>query len=455
MTYDTRVRFQCDLLIDNCKVVMPDLQVEEGLSIAIDQGRILAIGPASQLRKQYDPAARVEGQDKLAMPGFVDAHTHLAQQLLRGGVVDEPPIIWQRILVPFESALTEQELYTGAKLACLQMAKAGITCFADSGTGEMAPVIKAAIETGMRANIARMSRDYGSFIPDRFKDPAPIVIQKTEELYKAFHGAANGRIEIAFSATSLQTTSPELLEGVAAAARQYGTIIHIHLAEHLKEVQQCLTQFGARPVEYLAQHGALGPNLLGAHAIQLSDREICMLAEHGAKPVHCPTSNLGSHGFPKTTTMFALDMQVGMGTDGASLIDLDLFGQMRLLKFAVNARFGLPAFDPFTLPLQTLFKMPTIYSAAALQLQDEVGTLEVGKKADIVLLNWNQPHFHPAQRLFPMLVMVAGPRDVNDVIIDGQVVVKDRRHQLVDEEEVMAKADECLQNILRRASSVQ
>ncbi|NMC78041.1 MAG: amidohydrolase family protein, partial [Chloroflexi bacterium] len=282
------------------------------------------------------------------------------------------------------------------------------------------------------------------------KDSPKIVIQKTEDMYKEFHGAANGRIEVAFSATSLQTTSPELLEGVAAAAKQYGTIIHIHLAEHLKEVGQCLTQFGLRPVEYLERYGALGPNLLGAHAVQLSDREICMLAEHDAKPVHCPSSNLGSHGFPKTTTMLTLGMKVGMGTDGASSIDLDLFGQMRLLRFAINARFGLPIFDPMTLPVTTLFKMPTLYSAAALQLEKEVGSLEIGKKADIVLLKWKEVPFYPAQKDFPMLVMVAGPRDVNDVIIDGQLIVKDRVHQLVDEDEVMAKADEQMKTILKK-----
>lgn len=453
MTHNTIDPQPCDLLIDNCMVVLPNLQIEQDFSIAIHEGRIQAIGPAGLLRKQYRPLTTIDGQNKLAMPGFVDAHTHLAQQLLRGGVIDEPPIIWQRILIPFENALTPQELYAGARLACLQMAKSGITCFADSGTGDMRPIIQAAVETGMRANIARMSRDYGSFIPEQFKDPAPIVIQKTEDLYKEFHGTANGRIEIAFSATSLQTTSPEFLEGVADAAKRYGTILHIHLAEHLKEVAQCLTQFGLRPVEYLERHGALGPNLLGAHAVQLSHREVCMLAEHDAKPVHCPPSNLGSHGFPKTTTMLTLGMKVGMGTDGASNVDLDLFGSMRMLKYAINAQYGLPIFDPLTIPITTLYKMPTQYSAAALQLENEVGSLEVGKKADVVLLNWKEPHFYPAQKQFPMLVMVANPRDVNDVIIDGQLVVKDRVHQLMDEAEVMAKADEHMQAVMKRLAA--
>lgn len=440
----------CDLLIESCTVVYPDMHTEDDTSIAISGNRIVMVGPAAEVAQRYTAQATLDGRGKVAMPGFVDAHTHLAQQLLRGGVVDEPPIIWQRILIPFENTLTEEDLYAGARLACLQMAKAGITCFADSGTGEMEPIIQAAIETGMRANISRMSRDGGSFIPPRFKDPAPVVIRKTEEMYKAWNGAGNGRIEVAFSATSLQTTSPELLEGVAGAAKQYGTIIHIHLAEHLKEVQQCLTQFGGRPVEYLQQHGALGPNLLGAHAVQLSDREIKLLAEYDAKPVHCPASNLGSHGFPKTPTMMALGVTVGMATDGASIIDLNLFEMMRMHKLAINARFGLPIFDPVSLPIDELFRMPTINSAAAVGLRDQVGTIEVGKKADIVLLRWDVPYLQPAQRLFPMLVMVANSRDVNDVVIDGQVIVRDGVHQLLDEAEVMAVAGEHMAQIMAR-----
>jgi 5-methylthioadenosine/S-adenosylhomocysteine deaminase len=433
---------KCDLMIDDATVVLPTMEVKDSFNIAVHKGRIVAVGPANELRDSFAPESVLDGSGKIAIPGLIDAHTHLAQQLLRGGVIDEPPIVWQRILVPFENRLSPEDLYVGARLGCVQMAKSGITCFADSGTAEMEPIITAAIETGMRANIARMSRDRGEFIPERFKDRASVVIRKTEQLHRSFHGAANGRIQVAFSATSLQTASPELLEGVAAAAKRYKTVLHIHLAEHLKEVQQCLTEFGVRPVEYLQRHGALGPNLLGAHSVQLSDREICLLSEHDAKPVHCPASNLRSHGFPKTPTMLALGLRIGMGTDGASATDLDLFALMRLLKLTINARFGLPVFDSTTIPIQTLFEMPTINGAAALQLEDEVGSIEPGKKADIVLLRWNEVQFTPAQRPFPMLVIVACARDVCDTIIDGRVVVKDGKHQLVDEAQVIAKASE-------------
>jgi len=349
--------------------------------------------------------------------------------------------------------LDSEDIYVSALLGCVQMAKAGITCFAESGTIEVAPIIQAAIDTGMRANISRMSRDCGDFIPRKFKEPTNVVVKKTEELYKEFNGAGNGRIEIAFSVTSLQTTSPDLLTQVAEASRAYGTILHVHLAEHLAEVAQCLSLYGLRPVEFLERYGALGPNLLGAHSVQLTDREIRILAEYDSKPVHCPYSNLGSHGFPKTHTMVALGLKVGIGTDGASITDLNLFEQMRVLKYSINARYGLPVFDPATLPIDILFKFSTINNAAALGIEDKVGSIEVGKKADIVLLDWLQPHFYPSQRAFPMVVMVATSRDVCDVIIDGRLVVRDRRHQLVDEEEIMLKAKERLDFILKKVAN--
>ena len=441
----------CNVIIKDCSVLLEDQSIKENQSIIINDGKITTILDSADAKNNYSPEHVISGAGKLAIPGLIDGHTHMAQQLLRGGVVDEPPIVWQRILIPFENGLTEEDLYWGAMVGCVQMAKSGITCFADSGTGEMEPIIEAALLTGMRGNFARMSRDGGSFIPSRFKDTAAVVVKKTEDLFKAYHGKGDGRIHIAFSATSLQTTSPEFLEMVALAAQEYQTVFHIHLAEHLKEVQQCLTEFGLRPVEYLEKYGALQPNLLGAHAVQLSDREICMLAEHDAKLIHCPASNLHSHGFPKTPTMLTLGIKVGLGTDGAASTDLDLFGMMRILKYAIQARFGLPIFDPHVLTTDQLFKMPTLNSAAALQISDDVGSLRVGKKADIVLLKWDEIPFTPAQKKFPMLVMVAGPRDVNDVVIDGQIIVKDRVHQLVDEQEVMAKAAERMRIILSRS----
>jgi 5-methylthioadenosine/S-adenosylhomocysteine deaminase len=423
------------------------MSVLDDAVIAIRNGWIIAIEPAVR-KEDFKFSKRLDGHGKVAIPGLIDAHTHTAQQLLRGGVVDEPPIVWIRILIPFEHRVKPDDMYYGALLACTQMIKAGITCFADSGSIYMEPVVRAVEETGIRASIARMTRDSGDFIPAEMKGNAKTVVGKTEELYKAYHGTANGRVQIAFSATSPMTTSLELAELVAAKAREYNAVIHIHLSEHLKEVEHCLVNYKLRPVEYLDAHGVLGPNLLAAHVVQVTDREVRLLAERDVKVVHCPTSNLTSHGFPKTPLMLACGISIGLGNDGASGRDLDIFSAARVLKYAIQARYGLPIFDPLALPYKELFRMATVGGAKALMREDELGTLEVGKKADIVLLDWDQPHLHPTRDVLRTLVMVACARDVSDVLVDGRILLRDREFVTLDEEEIMAKAEEHLQRLL-------
>ena len=265
----------------------------------------------------------LDGTDKLAIPGLIDAHTHTAQHLLRGAVIDERPIVWQRILIPFESKLTDEDIYHSARLACLQMARAGITTFGDAGVLEVEGIIRAAGESGMRATISRFTADeHNGLIPTWYADTTSAVIGKTEALFKQYDGTADGRLRIAFSITGPDNASPALVEGAAAAARQYGTILHIHVGQ--AETQHCLQRYGLRPVEYLAAYGAVGPNLLAAHAVRLSDREVMMLAERDARVVHCPEGNLLDLGFPKTPAMLALGIKVGLGTDGAKRSDLDL-----------------------------------------------------------------------------------------------------------------------------------
>ncbi|MCL4458297.1 MAG: amidohydrolase [Chloroflexi bacterium] len=441
---------ECDLLIRGCQIILPDLTVLDEGAIAITKDKIADIGQLSDIETRYQPKAVLEARDKLAMPGMVDGHTHTVQQFLRGGIVDEYPIVWIRILVPYESRLDADDRYQAAMLCCLQMIKAGITTFADSGSGDMEPVIRAVHETGMRAAITRMTRDCGDFIPEIFKDAAPIAVRKTEDLYRQFHDSADGRVRIWFSVTSPMTTSPELAELVAAAAKEYNTGIHIHLAEHLREVEHCLVNYRLRPAEYLDAHGILGPNLLAAHAVQLADREVKLLAERQVKVIHCPIANLTNQGFTKTPLMKALGTCIGLGNDGAHTADLDLFGAMRILKCAMQARHGLPIFDPRALPVPDLFRMVTIDGARALLWDEEIGSLEKGKKADIVLLNWRQPHFYPTRSVLQTLVMVASPRDVSDVIIDGRLVLKDREFTYLDEEAIMAAAGKQMRKILGR-----
>jgi len=250
----------------------------------------------------------------------------------------------------------------------------------------------------------------------------------------------------------VMTSTPALVEGIAAAARHRGTGIHIHLAEHLREVEHCVVRYRLRPAEWLDALGLLGPDVLAAHCVVLSDREVQLLRERQTVPVHCPRSNLHSHGFPKTPLFLALGSPVGMGSDGASSSRIDLFEGMRLLKSALQARYGLPINDATVLPVEDVLRMVTSGGARALLLQDRIGALEVGKKADIILLNVQGPHIQPTYDLLRTLVMCAGPAEVADVIVDGALLMQDRELLQVDEAEVLAKAAEHMRAVAKRAN---
>jgi 5-methylthioadenosine/S-adenosylhomocysteine deaminase len=440
----------CDLLIDDCMVLFPDLCVKPSHSIAIEGNQIKAIGPSRSINRTFKPKITLEANGKFATPGFINAHHHLQNQLIRGGVADEMPIIWERILAPLHDCLSDDDTFWSGMLGTLQMAKSGITCFVDVDATHPIPLIEAIDQSGIRATIAPLCADSGTSYRPHLLEPAHIAIGKIENLYNTYHQMGNGRIEIAFNVTDISTSSGELLRMSAEAAKEYETMLSIHVAEHPEQTYYSYKEFGMGQIDALEHFGLLAPNLLMAHSVRLADREIMKMAEYDVKPVHCPEANLDSHGIPKTPTLLAMGLKVGIGIDGASEADTDMLRHMWTLRNVIKARFGLPIFDPIPLPMETLYKMSTIYGAAALQLEDDIGTIEVGKKADIVLFNWDEPHLSPSIKPFVTLMQTASARDVSDVVIDGQIVVKDRKHQFMDEEEVMAKAYRQMVSVLSK-----
>ena len=441
----------CELIIKNCFAILPDFTILENANIAIHKNLIAAIGPSDEIGHQFQSANTIDGSGKLVMPGFVDAHTHTAQQLLRGRTVDEPPMIWSRILVPYESHLTPQDVQVSALLCCVEMIKAGITSFADAGGPHSSMTAEAAIQAGLRAAIAPSNMDRGDFIPPQMKQPAAKVIRSNEELFKNYDNSAEGRIHIFFGLRQVMTSSPQLIELVAGAARQHKTGIHIHLAEHVNEVDHCLVNYHMRPAEYLNHCGLLGANVLAAHSILLSDGEVLMLRDKEVKVVHCPRANLGNHGFAKTPLMEALGVSVGFGTDGVSGHGVDHFTEMMLLKHALHADQGIPIRQPAILTSRQVFAMATQGGADALLIGREVGMLEVGKKADLTLLNLDQPHLQPTHNLFQTVLTAASARDVSDVIVDGRVLMKDRQLMTLDEDQIRAQAGEHLKAVAIKA----
>lgn len=441
----------CDILVKDCRVLQPDMSISEPCSVVIDGSWIKEIGTTADMEASYQAAEILDGKNKLMMPGFVDAHTHTCQQLLRGRPADEYPMVWTRFLVPFESNLLPEDSYVSAKMACLEMIKNGTTSFADSGGVHMHRVADAVIESGMRAAIAKSTMDMGNAITGAMKETTDEAIQHTNELYDAYQGAGNGRIDIFFAIRQIMTCSERLMRMVAENAAERSTGIHMHLCEHRDEVSYCLQNYHKRPAEMLADLGILGPRLLTAHNVMLTDSDIQLLADNQVKVVHCPRSNLTSHGFPKTPRILQSGCSVGLASDGSATCGIDLFDEMRALRYATICYWGLPAFDPVVMPCKTLLKMATQGGANALGHGDILGTVEVGKKADVILINLNQPHFLPSQVLLNTLVDSGSGRDVTDSIIDGKLVMKNREVLTMDEEQVMYEARVHMEEIIKRA----
>lgn len=449
---ENKLPVRCSLMIKNCSVVQTDFTLLENASIAVDQNRIVEIGDTALICDKYLPVETIDGRNKLAMPGMYDCHTHTVQQLLKGGTVDEPPIVWRRILVPYEARLNEQDRYQAARLYCIQALKAGITMFADAGSMDMTGTIRAVHETGIRAAITRVARDSDPELPACMCDPTPeAALEAMEKLYHEYNGSAGGKVSIWFSISSPMSSSDRLVRLVAAAARHYKTGVHIHLGEHPAEVQACLVRWGMRPPEFLDHCGLLGNNVIAAHCIQITDFDIRLMAERGMHVIHCPTANLPTQGIPKLLAERAAGINIALGNDGASSAKQDILGQAQLLKYVTQAVYGTPVFEPVVLPLREAFAMATRNGAKALGVLDDLGTLEAGKKADIVLLNLNDPSFVPTRNLLNTVMMVASSQDVSDVIIDGEVLLRNREFTKLDEQEILYAGKNQLSDLLKRS----
>ena len=439
----------CDLLIKDCSIILPDFSVFQDGAIAVTDGTICEIGSSEDLESRYQPKEQLSGKGKIALPGMYDCHTHTVQQLLKGGTIDEPPIIWRRILVPYESAMTEEDRYQAARLYCVQALKAGITMFADAGSMDMTGTIRAVEETGIRAAVARVGRDLDRELPASMCDSdAAKCIHAQEELYRKHHNTCEGRLRVFYSISSPMSASEELVEGIAQAAKEGKTGIHIHLGEHPAEVQTCLSRFGLRPPAFMAKYGALGPNVIAAHCIQITDYDIRLMAEQGVNVIHCPTANLPTQGIPKLLAERAAGLNIALGNDGATTARQDLFAQAQLLKYVTQAVYGTPVFEPTVLPLREAYEMMTRNGAKALGVGENLGTLEVGKTADIVLLDIDKVEYQPSRNLLHTMMMVASSPDITDVVIGGKVLIKEKTFTCIDEERILYEGKRQMKRML-------
>ena len=437
-----------DLLLKNTMILNPDGNVTEGQYLAIKDRRIARI--TSEVVPDSMAAQVLDCTGKLTMPGMVDGHTHTSQQLLRGRLADEYPMIWTRFLVPFESTLHSDDVYYSALLYCIQAIKAGITGFAESGGRFMERTIQAAVETGMRAAVACSMMDSGREITPQMLETKEEALDRNDALYEAYQGAGDGRIQVYYGMRQVMTCTPAFMEAIAEHANARHTGIHAHLCEHRNEVSFCLQNYKLRPVELMEKVGMLGPRLVTAHNVALSEHDITLLSKYRVKLIHCPFANLINHGFPKTPTLLESGGYVGLGSDGAAYNSVDLFEEMRVLRACLISYYGLPAFDPVVMPVKTALRLSTEGGAAALGMEDCLGRVEEGCIADLITVNMMRPHIFPTNNRTTAVLDTVTAQDVEDSIIDGKLIMEHRILKTIDEAAVMKECAARMQSINRQ-----
>ncbi|QTD39514.1 amidohydrolase family protein [Sporosarcina sp. Te-1] len=446
-----KIRKDADLLVKNCSLLTPDFQITLNQTVVIKDSNIAEIGDTTTLSDCYTASETIDAKGKFAMPGLIDAHTHTCQQLLRGRIADELPMIWTRIMVPFESHLQENDVRISSQLSCLEMIKSGTTAFIDAGGRHMHQTAESILESGLRGVITCSTMDSGKEIPSAMKLTIAENIDLNRQLFNDFNGAGNGRLDVWFSLRSIISCTPELIQQVFDTAKDCSTGVQSHMNEYTNEIGYCLENFKMRPYEYLESLGVLSDHFLGAHSILLSPNEMDIIKKHDCKVTHSPVSNSGK-GVPNTPQLLQRGITVSLGTDGAGHSGLNLFDQMRVFKSLMRASYGSPISDPVVMPSTTLLEMATAGGAKAMHREDQVGTLKAGKKADFILINIDQPHIQPTHNLVNTLIEVVTSRDVTDTIVDGQLLMKDRQVLTMDEEKVLYESKQAMKELAVRAN---
>ncbi len=433
---------EVDILIEGGTIVTLDETnptIPSG-ALVIHKDTIVAMGPRADIAKRYRGRDTISATSHVIMPGLVNAHTHAAMTCFRGIADDLELMEWlNNYIFPAEAKNVDPELaYWGSLLACIEMIRSGTTTFCDMYIFEE-EMAKAAKSAGMRCLLGEVLFDFPS---PRFKTPDE-GLAVTKELLEKW--AEDPLVRITVEPHALYTCSEDLLKKSKALADRYGAPLALHLLETKSERDGLLEKLGRSPVQYLRDIGLLEDNLVAFHCVWLETEEIEMFARAGVKVVHNPESNMKlASGVAPIPDLLAAGVTVALGTDGcASNNNLDMFQEMDTAA-KLHKAFRL---DPTVMSAATVLKMATRDGARALGLEGKVGVLRPGMKADIITVDFNRPHLTPLYHEDSHLVYCASGSDVDSVVINGRVVMKNRKLLTVDEEEVMDRVNRIARRI--------
>jgi cytosine/adenosine deaminase-related metal-dependent hydrolase len=448
------------MLFTNATIITmnPTRDIITGGAIAIKDNRIAAVGKTDALLRQYSGDQVIDVKGKLIIPGLIDTHVHLAQALIRGCADDMALIQWlcERVWV-LQGNFTHDDGYVSARLCIAEMLKSGTTTFLESMLAHrygFDGIARAVDESGIRACLAGIVMDIGTYATQSSSmHPGMVESRETSlfgvlDMHSKWHGAANDRVHVWFGPRTPGGVSSELYREMSDYAHQRDMGITMHLAEVEADKIFLNEKYGLSPVYYAESVGLLGPKTVLVHMVWLARADIDKLAETRTSVSHNPSSNSKlASGVCKVPQMLASGVNVALGCDGGpSNNDYDLVREMKLAAIIHKAVTN----DPLIVPAETVLEMATINGARALGLEQEIGSLEAGKKADLVVIGLNRLHTTPSPNPISSLVYAATGAEVDTVVVDGRIVVEHGQLLTMDENEVMEQAHQHAGALYRR-----
>jgi 5-methylthioadenosine/S-adenosylhomocysteine deaminase len=429
---------EADLLVEGADIVVFDdagTEIRDG-SVAIAGNSIAWLGPATESSEQVRAKSTIDASGLIAMPGFVDAHVHTAQQFLHGkisairrrGELKSP--MWSRYLIPFESGLEPEDVYCSGLAAYASMISTGTTCFLEAGGPFPDEMGRAADEIGIRGRIALSTMDMDESIPAGSRFTTGEALRRNEELVRRWQD--HPRVNAWLSLRQIMVNTSELTRGMSALANQLNTPIHTHLAEGTYEVDYAISKWGLRPAEYLESIGALHQHVHAAHSVVLSLNELDLYHTRNVSACHCAFNNY-TMGAPRVLEMLHRGIRLGLGTDGAATRgSLDMFEVVHAATVGQQAVGGTPYHIDPPISHEQMLTAAIRGGARAARLEKRIGSLEIGKLADLILVESTSPaQFPNYDPRITLAESTVGP-NVRTVIIDGRVVMKERVLLTVD-----------------------
>ena len=406
-------------------------------SILIENDRVKAVGRVDPSLINSDVEV-YNALGKIILPGFINTHVHLSQQLGRGVADDVVLLTWLRERVwPYESSFDYEDSLVSSTACCVELIKTGVTTFLEAGGQYVDAMAEAVEKCGLRACLSKSTMDEGEGLPKAWQKTAQEELDFQEELFKKYNDTADGRIKIWFGLRTIFNNSDELIKGTKILADKYKTGIHMHVLEVKEEMDYTRATRGETTVEHMNRLGALGPNLVAAHTVWLTEREIDLFRLYDVKVSHNPGAAMKVVlGFAKIPEMLEKGIAVSIGTDGApSNNRMDMMRDMYLTSLIHKGR----TLNPKTVSAEQVLEMATINGARCALMEKEIGSLEVGKKADLIILNPDTIHSLPVIDPVANIVYAMSSENVESNMCNGKWLMKNREILFLDEKDLLEK----------------